>query len=77
MQTFITFFKNSDGNIVTFERWNCKRVSTVLNNVKYLLENDLYRALLSMNGAPQGIAETWKTDCNGNATVLITARCFN
>lgn len=43
VQTFISFFLDKDGNKVTFERWNQKRLSTVVSNNIALMHNNLYR----------------------------------
>ena len=44
-QTFIAYLQTADGKQVTFERFNCKKVSTVKNQiVKLWLNSSLYRA---------------------------------
>jgi hypothetical protein len=76
--TFITYFKDPAGRVATFERWNYKRIATVINSIEYLVNNDLYRACLRASGGP-GVftAETFKTTENGKTLPgVVSARAF-
>lgn len=42
-QTYIAYFKDENNNLVTFERFACKRVKTAAKHIRELLDNDLYR----------------------------------
>ena len=42
-QTFIAILKDKDFNMVTLERFACKRAATVRNQMESLLQNGLYR----------------------------------
>lgn len=41
-QTFIAFFEGKEGKKITFERFCCKRVSTVQKYIAQLWNNPLY-----------------------------------
>ena len=41
-QTYIAYFKDENGDMITFERFTCKRVKTVVKSIRELLNNDLY-----------------------------------
>ena len=41
--TFIAFFEDNAGNRITFERFACKKVSTVKKYIRELWSNSLYR----------------------------------
>ena len=43
-QTFIVYLEDKNFKMVTFERFSCKRLETVINQMKELLKNSLYRA---------------------------------
>lgn len=42
-QTYITFLKDVDDNTICFERWDCKRESTCVRNLRELAEYPIYR----------------------------------
>lgn len=42
-QTYIAYLKDENGNMITFERFACKRVKTAAKHIRELLANDLYR----------------------------------
>lgn len=42
-QTYIARIIDGNGNMIGFERFGCKKVETVRNNMYRLFENDLYR----------------------------------
>lgn len=42
-QTYIAYLKDEKNNLVTFERFTCKRVKTAVKCIRELLANDLYR----------------------------------
>ena len=41
-ETFRVYLKDENNNMITFERFSCKRLQTVKNNMKILLDNSLY-----------------------------------
>ena len=43
-QTFIVYLEDRNFKMITFERFFCKRLETVVNQMKELLKNSLYRA---------------------------------
>lgn len=42
-QTYIARIIDGNGNMIGFERFACKKVETVRNNMYRLFQNDLYR----------------------------------
>lgn len=67
-QTFIVYIKDVSGNMVTFERFSCKKPETVRKAMIKLFENDLYRVC---NRAAKKI-ELWDTP-NGYKTENLIA----
>ena len=45
IQTYIAIILDASGKEIDFERFSCKRVQTVQNNMIKLFNNSLYRAL--------------------------------
>lgn len=43
-QTFIVYLEDKNLKMVTFERFSCRRLETVINQMQELLKNSLYRA---------------------------------
>lgn len=43
-QTFIVYLEDQNFKMVTFERFSCKRLETVINQMNELLKSSLYRA---------------------------------
>jgi len=43
-QTFIAYLEDQNFKMITFERFSCKRLETVINQMKELLKSSLYRA---------------------------------
>lgn len=43
-QTYISYLYDQKGKRIDFERWSCKRISTVKKNMLKLWDNSLYRA---------------------------------
>ena len=42
-QTFITRWEDENHKLVDFERWSCKRLSTVVKKTLLLAEHPIYR----------------------------------
>lgn len=42
-ENFRVYLRDEKGNAVTFERFACKTLKTVVRNMHYLLNNDLYK----------------------------------
>ena len=42
-ENYRVFLRDENGNAVTFERFACKTLKSVVRNMHYLLNNDLYR----------------------------------
>lgn len=43
-QTYIARIIDGNGDMIGFERFGCKKVETVRNNMYRLFQNDIYRA---------------------------------
>ena len=62
-QTFIAFFKDSNGEKIDFERFSCRRAETVKKYIEQLWKSALYRACtkgaetVSIYATPDGIHE--------------------
>ena len=44
-QTFIAIIRDRDGKQIDFQRYGYKRIATVRNNIRALVNNDLYKAI--------------------------------
>ena len=44
MQTYIAIVEDKNFNMITFERFSCKKLKTVKKNMLSLFQNSLYRA---------------------------------
>ena len=42
-QEFISYLVDKEGKKIDFERWACKKVSTVINNLKKLYTYSIYK----------------------------------
>ncbi len=64
-QNTVSYLKNKDGNMVTFERWTYKKPETVISKLKELYSFSIYRNDIE-NGS---YFEIWKDD--GTETKLL------
>ena len=45
-QTFISYLENSEGKMINFERWNYKRVNTIIEKLQWLYSHTFYKSEL-------------------------------
>ena len=64
-QNTVSYLRNKDGNMVTFERWAYKKPETVISKLKELYSFSIYRNDIE-NGS---YFEIWKD--NGTETKLL------
>lgn len=49
-QTFLSKIEDDEGNMIDFERWSCKRLSTVEANLRKLYKMSLFQRLYKGKG---------------------------
>ncbi len=65
-ETFRVYLSNNEIGMITFERFSCKTLKTVIKNMRILLNNELYRTAV---GKIETI-EYFKVDYKGTLELL-------